>query len=275
MQGKITSLEDDEFWKDCLTTSQSTKLNHKKSNSQYEKELRPIYNSKTQELTNNSQIIKAALESEEQEPKKQREKHQAAVDNMVMMYTKSMAQKEAYNKNNKKKKNFIEMEKVEECTFKPRQCRNRTLEKKLKDYNNTKIYQRGVKYQQQHLAKLARLYQEKFDRQNVTYSFQPSLNNNDLTKVFYSDNYCKEQADNDSNKIFLFRLMKAREEQKYKQQRLQNCVSSNLRFNWNYPQKIKRSISQKEGLFYKQTLHDALLNLKCQNCEEEEKDNNK
>ena len=147
------------------------------------------------------------------------------------------------------------------------------MENKLKNYSNMKIYQRSVKYKQKHIAKLARLNQEKYEKQNVPYPFTPTLNNNDLKRVFEGDEYFKEQIENDSNKIFLYRLMKAREEENYKKQKLENNIQEKFRINWNSPSKIKKCISQKEGLIFKQNLHDVLVNLKCDGEEEENIDN--
>ena len=112
------------------------------------------------------------------------------------------------------------------------------------------------------MAKMAKLFEENKKKNNVVYSFQPDISNKNLNKVFYSSNFCKDHADNDSNKIFLSRLMKAREEQEYKKNFYKN--KTNKRFNCLGNNKVlKKSLSQKDSLLYKNNLHNYILNLNC------------
>ena len=117
----------------------------------------------------------------------------------------------------------------ETCSFKPKQYRNKSLQNKIKkDYGHSTIYERGLKYQQKRMAKIAKLFEENYQKDNEIYPFHPEVTYKNLNHVFYSDNFCKDQADNDSNKIFLFRLMKAREEEEYKKTILENSVKPKL-----------------------------------------------
>ena len=110
------------------------------------------------------------------------------------------------------------------------------------------------------MAKLAKIFEENKNKKNVVYSFHPDISNKNLNKVFYSKNYCKSQADNDSNKIFLSRLMKAREEEQYKK----NCLLNNNRIEYyGNNKRLKKSLSQKDSLVYKNNLHNSILSLRC------------
>ena len=121
---------------------------------------------------------------------------------------------------------------------------------------------------------MAKLFEENYQKDNVIYPFHPDVTSKNLNHVFYSDNFCKEQADNDSNKIFLFRLMKAREEKEFKKNCLENNVNKKLEINWSCPKKLKRSVSQKDSLLIKRTLHNNLLSLKCLETHNTNEENN-
>ena len=112
------------------------------------------------------------------------------------------------------------------------------------------------------MAKLAKIFEENKNKKNVVYSFHPDISNKNLNKVFYSKNYCKSQADNDSNKIFLSRLMKAREEEQYKKNCLLNNNNNRIEYYGNN-KRLKKSLSQKDSLVYKNNLHNSILSLRC------------
>ena len=150
-------------------------------------------------------------------------------------------------------------------TLNPVLYHNKSLEKKLKkNYTKLSMYERGVKYEQQKKAHLAQLFQEKNKRVKKVYPFRPNISFKNLNRVFFSDNYCKEQTSNDSNKIFLSRLIRAREEEEIKknwiENRLKEKTINKMKFN---NKKLKKSLSQKDSLNYKQKLHQSLINLKC------------
>ena len=86
------------------------------------------------------------------------------------------------------------------------------------------------------------------------------ISNKNLNKVFYSKNFCKSQADNDSNKIFLSRLMKAREEEQYKKNCLLNNNNNRIEYYGNN-KRLKKSLSQKDSLVYKNNLHNSIFSL--------------
>ena len=137
------------------------------------------------------------------------------------------------------------------------------MQKKIKKtFGNLTIYERGLKFQQKRMAKMAKLFEENNKKNNIVYSFRPDIRNKNLNRVFYSNNFCKVQADNDSNKIFLSRLMKAREEEQYKR----NCLEMKIekkQDNFAFPKRLKKSLSQKDSLIYRNNLHKSILNLNC------------
>ena len=182
---------------------------------------------------------------------------------MVSLYNRAMESKEKQKKNIiKTREKHLKVEK-EECSFKPKQFKNKTMQKLLKKhYDNLNVYERSLKFQQKKLEKMAKLFEENNKRNNIAYSFHPDISNKNLNRVFYSSNFCKEQADNDSNKIFLSRLMKAREEEQYKKNCYENRIGKNKEL-FGYHKRLKKSLSQKDSLLYRNNLHNTILNLKC------------
>lgn len=272
--------ESNDFWNDCLkeTVIYSNPPNNNQKSQKFKnikintnnnytgkmKRNRKLYRYNTKPTFQNSEIIKEALIIEENNKPENNKRIIESIEHMISLYNRGMASKETQRKNiaeNSQKNLKIEKEK---CSFKPKQYRNKSLQKKInKDYANSTIYERGLKYQQKRMAKMAKLFEENYQKYNIVYPFHPDVTYKDLNHVFYSDNFCKEQADNDSNKIFLFRLMKAREEEEYKKTCMENYVNKKLEINWSCPKKLKRSVSQKDSLLMKKSLHNTLLSVKC------------
>jgi hypothetical protein len=274
--------ENNDFWNDCLKESisynvpkgsrqKTNKIKNIKINTNYNynyfnkrKKNKRMQRYGTKPTFQNSEIIKEALIFEENSKQENKKRINESIEHMKSLYKKGMASKENLRKNiaeNSQKNMKIE---IENCSFKPKQYRNKSLQNKInKNYANSTIYERGLKYQQKRMAKMAKLFEENNMRDNIIYPFHPDVTYKDLNHVFYSDNFCKEQADNDSNKIFLFRLMKAREEEEYKKACMENWVNKKLEINWSCPKKMKRSVSQKDSLLMKKSLHNTLLSLKC------------
>ena len=291
--------DNNDFWNDCLkenitynkslyNNEKSPKINNIKINNNINnypskiKRNKKIYRYNTKPSFQNSEIIKEALIIEENNKPENNKKIIQSIEHMISLYNKGMSSKETRKKiiaQNSEKNLKIEKE---ACSFKPKKYRNKSLQNKIdKDYGNSTIYERGIKYQQKRMAKMAKLFEENYQKDNIIYPFHPDVTFKNLNHVFYSDNFCKDQTDNDSNKIFLFRLMKAREEEEYKKACLENNVNKRLEINWSCPKKLKRSVSQKDSLLIKRTLHNALLSLKClqthnsnENDNDNENDNN-
>ena len=215
------------------------------------------------------------MQIEENKKPENNKKIVQSIEHMISLYKKAiLLQETKKTKIAQKKEKIMKLEK-EECSFKPKLYKNKRLQKKIKNnYGGSTIYERGLKFQQKKMEKLAKLVEENYQKENVVYPFHPDVSCKDLNHVFYSDNFFREQVDNDSNKIFLFRLMKAREEKEYKKNCLENNLNKKLEINWSCPRKLKRSVSQKDSLVIQRNLHNNILSLKCLETRSINEDNN-
>ena len=258
-----------DFWNDCLKENKkpkkflNTKINPSPNYLNKAKRNKKFYRHDTNPTCFSSKIIQKALISEEITKAENDKVINESIDYMVSLYNRAMESKEKQKKNIiKTKEKHLKVEK-EECSFKPKQFKNKTMQKLLKKhYDNLNVYERSLKFQQKKLEKMAKLFEENNKRNNIAYSFHPDISNKNLNHVFYSSNFCKEQADNDSNKIFLSRLMKAREEEQYKKNCYENRIGKNKEL-FGYHKRLKKSLSQKDSLLYRNNLHNTILNLKC------------
>ena len=275
-QSKPKKIDSNDFWNDCLKESLSTTNNN---NTKFSKTISLnnlpvyIYNKKrnkklyrydTKPTFQKSSIIQQALNSEENVKSGTNKKLKESIDYMISLYDRGMASKEKKKKTmDKSRQKHLNVVK-KECSFKPKKFKNISLQKKIKkDFGNSTIYERGIKFQQNKMAKIAKLFEKNYKENNIVYPFHPNVSFKNLNRVFFSDNFCKEQADNDSNKIFLSRLMKAREEEEYKKNCLENRVNKNKGYKWGHSKGLKKSLSQKDSLVFRKNLHNTLLNLKC------------
>ena len=270
----IKNLDVNDFWLDCFKENN----NNNKSNSNFPKKnisqnlaFKPLikYNSQLKRNKRiykhdnnlsyqNNKLIKTIINSEEKLKSIDKEKEQKTIELYNSLYNRGMLFKQ------KKQKTLSQINKNNK-TLNPVLYHNKSLEKKLKkNYTKLSMYERGVKYEQQKKAHLAQLFQENNKRVNKVYPFRPNISFKNLNRVFFSDNYCKEQTSNDSNKIFLSRLIRAREEEEIKKNWIENSLKektiNKMKFN---NKKLKKSLSQKDSLNYKQKLHQSLINLKC------------
>ena len=258
-----------DFWNDCLKENKkpkkflNTKINPSPNYLNKAKRNKKLYRHDTNPTCFSSKIIQKALISEEITKAENDKVINESIDYMVSLYNRAMESKEKQKKNIiKTREKHLKVEK-EECSFKPKQFKNKTMQKLLKKhYDNLNVYERSLKFQQKKLEKMAKLFEENNKRNNIAYSFHPDISNKNLNHVFYSSNFCKEQADNDSNKIFLSRLMKAREEEQYKKNCYENRIGKNKEL-FGYHKRLKKSLSQKDSLLYRNNLHNTILNLKC------------
>ena len=270
----IKNSDVNDFWLDCFKENN----NNNKSNSNFPKKnisqnlaFKPLikYNSQLKRNKRiykhdnnlsyqNNKLIKTIINSEEKLKSIDKEKEQKTIELYNSLYNRGMLFKQ------KKQKTLSQINKNNK-TLNPVLYHNKSLEKKLKkNYTKLSMYERGVKYEQQKKAHLAQLFQENNKRVNKVYPFRPNISFKNLNRVFFSDNYCKEQTSNDSNKIFLSRLIRAREEEEIKKNWIENSLKkktiNKMKFN---NKKLKKSLSQKDSLNYKQKLHQSLINLKC------------
>ena len=232
LKNNITPLQYEEFWDDCI------KLQPKK----------------------NKKIKKRSKSNKKQitlEPQKK-------VNNKIIFRE---------NNNSVKGKNYKLIKKVilkekKNCTFKPKNyAKHRSVsEKCIKKTNKTKnIYERCQEFKDKLYTKLKEIKHQAHKKEKEEYPFQPELNHNNIGRILYGDNYWEELANNLSNEIFLRRYKKAREEENEKKKKLiLNFYNVNDSINDeanNKPKNIKfhKSISQKNSLIYRQTLHNYLL----------------
>ena len=235
---------------------------------------------KTKASSNDLKNIKEALLKEELIPLVKEKKSKNNNKIFINLYKKEKIGRDLRTKNNNMQKEQKEKMKIEECTFKPEKCKNKKLEKKINNlYKNTNIYERNIRNQQKHKEKMAYLFNE---TNKVTNSyktsechFQPYINvNKNFQKILYDENNMwKSIADNVSNKLFLLRYMKAREEEFDKQDKLNNCSHKKIKYNFSYPKNMVRSLSQKDSLIMREKLHNTLYSFK--NLFTDEDDNNK
>ena len=269
MSKQKKKLDVNDFWNDCLNddspkkNSDNLELNSLFNNHHKSKRNKRLYRYDTNPSFSSNKIIQNALISEENTKAENDKLLHESIEYMISLYDKAMAS------NEKKKKNIIltnekklTLEK-KLCSFKPMNFTSPTIQKKFsKNFQNSNIYERSLEFHQRKMAKMAKLFEQNNKKNNVPYPFHPLITNKNLNKVFYSNNYCKEQADNDSNKIFLSRLLKAREEEQYKK----NCLENNIKKKKDYSmycKRLKKSLSQKDSILYRNHLHNYIINLKC------------
>ena len=282
-------LDINDFWLDCIKENNNNISSLPKNNNDSSKNLalKPLIkynvklkrNKKTYRHNSNlsyqnSKLIKAILQSEEKTKSIDEKKEQKTVQLYNSIYDRGMLFKEI------KKKTISQINKqiinAEEKKLKKKMklYRNKSIENKLnKDYVKLSMYERGIKFEQHKKMKLAQLFEENNKRLNIVYSFQPDISYKNLNHVFFSNNYCKEQTSNDSNKIFLSRLVKAREQEEIKKNWIENNLKDRTSNKMKYNKKLKKSLSQKDSLIYKKKLHQNLTNLRCLPIDDEEKNN--
>ena len=282
-------LDINDFWLDCIKENNNNISSLPKNNNDSSKNLalkplikynvklkrnKKIYRHNPNLSYQNSKLIKTILQSEEKTKSIDEKKEQKIVQLYNSIYDRGMLFKEI------KKKTISQINKqtinAEEKKLKKKMklYRNKSIENKLNEnYVKLSMYERGIKFEQHKKMKLAQLFEENNKRLNIVYSFQPDISYKNLNHVFFSNNYCKEQTSNDSNKIFLSRLVKAREQEEIKKNWIENNLKDRTSNKMKYNKKLKKSLSQKDSLIYKKKLHQNLINLRCLPIDDEEKNN--
>lgn len=218
-----------------------------------------------------------ALKKEEQIPIKRNKKQEEINQKFQAFYRKNIEYKENNQKNNYNQKLKLENLRVSKCTFKPETCKNKKLKKKINRlFSDSNIYERNIKLQQKHNEKIANIRNEvnkiNTNEKKEECRFFPSILNNNIGKVLYDDKIWRDKVDNDSNKLFLLRYMKAREEEYYKKELLNSPINLKIRLkkNYSYPRKFVRTLSEKDSLAIKKKLHNTLNSLRNIFTEEDE-----
>ena len=273
-----------DFWLDCLGQSKVVSNNSKSTDNiffnslikytKYSKRNKKINKKEVKSLYKNSKLVHKILNSEEN-PKKETKKIKHSLAFFDNLYNRGMEFKLKKNKIIKKDdKNNLTIERKETNLIEEKYI-NKKIQKKIqekikKNYGNSTIYERGIKFQQKRMAKIAELFEQNNKRKNIIYPFHPDISFKNLNHVFFDDNFFKEQADNDSNKIFLSRLYRARKEEELKK----NFFENNCNKNMLKGKRLKKSLSQIDSLLYRKKLHSALIDFKCLATNESNNNNN-
>ena len=133
-------MTDDDFWNDCY---KAPAINNKSRS----KAAKP-------EMKINNEFIKKLIQEEESRPNKVNLREEKSVEHCIDLYNRSLANRELQRQIATKERNRSQSSEISQCTFKPQTTTNKQIDKKLKDYHNTKIYSRGIKYQQKHLQNI-------------------------------------------------------------------------------------------------------------------------
>ena len=272
MSNFAKKLDSSDFWYDCLNDPPISHHNNKSSKTIFSNPLliytknakrnKKIYKYNTKPSYQSSKLIDSILKSEEN-PKKINKKIQESLDYINSLYIRGMASKEKKNKLIiEKEESNITYYKKESNSYMKR-YKNKIIQKRIKKhFGKSTIYERGVKFQQKKIEKIAKLFEENNKKNNIQYSFHPDISFKNLNHVFFSDNYCKEQTDNDSNKFFLSRLIKAREQNETKKNYFENSTKKSI-YKFDYKKRLKKSLSQKDSMLFRKELHKSLLDMKC------------
>ena len=286
MSISLKKLDSNDFWNDCLKENKLSSISKNHNKSTKNLALNPliyycnrarrnkrIYKYETNPSFQKSQIIQRILKSEENFKAINEKKHEKSIQYLNSLYTRGILSKEKKKKTiSQNNEEHISVEKLNNI---PTIYKNKRLQKKIKkNFGKLSIYERNVKFQQKRMAKVAKLFEENNKRINIIYPFHPNISFKNLNHVFFSDNYCKEQTGNDSNKFFLSRLMKAREEEEYKKNIYEISVRKKSKYKWGNNNKLKKSLSQKDSLMFRKKLHNSLLNLKFLPTNGDNNDNN-
>ena len=225
--------------------------------------------------------LKIAILKEDLIPKIKNKKQEKTDNIFLNLYKKEKLGREQWAKNNKLQKEKRDKSKLKECTFKPEKSKNKILEKKInKLYKNSNIYQRNIKLKKIYDEKIAYMFNETNKMNNIFTNnecyFHPIIKENkNINKILYNeDNKWKIWANNDSNKLFLLRYMKAREKEYEKNERLNSPVKKILKYNFSYPKKMVKSLSEKDSLILRKNLHNVLYSFKNLFTDEDEEKNN-
>ena len=235
-----------------------------------------IYETKKEKkLLRNHKLLQRLLKTEESIPINKEKNEKKQIDKLTKLYNKDISDKKRVEKDIKNLKEKLIKSELSGCTFKPKKnkTKNKSFDIAYKKYFGEKnIYQRGMLYKKKCKKKINELKKEVAEVENMeSYPFKPEIKEKNINKVLYGKNYWEEQANNLSNKIFLWRYMKARKDDSYKKKRLiWSSYKNNVDYNednindsdLNKHKVIYRSISQKNSLLYKNSLHNILLSYK-------------
>ena len=286
----------EEFWDDCIKLSpkkhikfNETSINNKTIPVELQKNNnnnKIIFSQKNNSVKNknNHRLIKKVLTTEESITKNIEKRKQKQIKILSSIYNNHLIKKKKIQKETIKLKENLILKEKKNCTFKPKYYTKyrSSSEKYFKNPNNNKkIYERGQEFKDRLYTKLKEIKRETNKKNNEEFPFQPEINHNNVGRILYGNNFWEELANNLSNEIFLRRYKKARQEENNKKKKLilnfYNVNESNDEGNKIKSKKIHKSISQKNSLIFRQTLHNYLLEYETNdedNTNEDNKNNN-
>ena len=295
----LTRPQHEEFWDDCIKLSPKKNVKFKDDlyynsrsiliNLQKNKRNKIIFRQKNSSIKDqNHKLIKKVLTTEESMSRSIEKRKLKQINILTSLYNNHILKKrQIQNVTDKLKEDLILKEK-KMCTFKPKYFtkhraiseRNFKNENITSNTNNTKkIYERSKEFKDKLYTKLKYIKRKTQKDNSEEYPFQPDIRPKNIGRVLYGNNFWEDKANNLSNEIFLRRYKKAREEDNYKKKQkvfyyYNICENGNNEQNNNKSKskKIVKSISQKNSLIFKQTLHNYLLEFET-NDEEHPQDN--
>lgn len=290
----------EEFWDDCLkiTPKKNTKKNELKLKNSQNKSIGvnvsknnlgnytkivPMHRNKSVKGKNYN-LLKQILTNEESVSKSIEKRKQAQINILSTLYNNHIIKlKKVQRETLKLKENLIQKEK-KNCPFKPhfesKSTHRSSSEKMYKYGKGKKIYERGKDFQNKLYTKLKTIKNNATILDKIEYSFKPEINHNNIEKILYGNNFWDDFSHNLSNELFLRRYKKARDEENIKNKNKiwnikyydNNANNEYIKYN---NKNIHKSISQKDSLLYKQTLHNYLLEYESNSDDTEENKNNK
>ena len=291
----------EEFWDDCLkiTPKKNTKKNELKLKNSQNKaiginvsknnlgnytKIVPMHRNKSVKGKNYN-LLKQILTNEESVSKSIEKRKQAQINILSTLYNNHIIKlKKVQRETLKLKENLIQKEK-KNCPFKPhfesKSTHRSSSEKMYKYGKGKKIYERGKDFQNKLYTKLKTIKNNATILDKIEYSFKPEINHNNIEKILYGNNFWDDFSHNLSNELFLRRYKKARDEDNIKNKnkiwniKYYDNNANNEYIKYNNNKNIHKSISQKDSLLYKQTLHNYLLEYESNSDDTEENKNNK
>ena len=282
-----------DFWDDCIKFDlpKKSKQNQIKPKSNSIENINIDNNSyfrNNNRFLKNHKLLKNILRTEETIPKNKKKYKEKQIEKLISKYNEAILNKKRVQKELNQIREKKMMEELKDCTFKPEKKykKNKSCEKAYnKNFGQKKIYDRDKYYKKKYENKMKELKKEVIEEleESENFPFKPKIEQKNIYQILYGNNLWEKRANNFSNKVFLWRYMKARQDESDKKKRLiWSLDKTNDDFNNNDNGKllinnnkiIHRSISQKDSLLYKKSLHFSLLDFRTKNDEEENNDEN-
>ena len=297
MSTKIRQPETEDFWDDCIKfeLSKKNKINNKRftiiesnscinfNNLKINDKGHGHRNNNNNKYLKKHKLLYKILTTEESIPKNIEKNKEKQIEILTSLYNKDISDKKRIQQELTKIRENKEKEELQNCTFKPQN--NYRKYKNIKSFDETysknfgdkNIYERDRVYKKKYNTKIEKLKKEAMEekQESEKYPFMPTIRQTNINKVLYGNNYWKKKANNFSNQAFLWRYMKARKDESDRKKRLIWNMDKNNNDDYydiendknkiNNNKNMHRSISQKDSLLYKQSLHFSLLDYKTNN----------